>query len=169
MLSRRVITAKDVITLQTRYGGGAIERPRPGQGRLLAPAPGGSVQSIGSDEYSAKLLKLIPAEAITVFVAIENVMQAKPDLASHGIYWVIALLLLGGSYVYSFRQALVPGLTYPHRQALITMAAFMVWMFAIGGPFKLSLGNAWSPLYGTIILPLFTFLVPLLTEPRTDK
>jgi len=45
------------------------------------------------------------------------------------------------------------------QQHIISLLSFVVWAFALGGPFALC---AWyNPVYGSILLPVFTLLVSI--------
>lgn len=105
------------------------------------------------DDYSGRLLKLIPVEVITLYVTLITV--AKPDDQLPGlVLWVILLFGLGATYLYSRVTLKVTD----NKQLAVTVGAFFVWALTIGGPFE---ELSWySDTYGALILPVYTFLVP---------
>jgi hypothetical protein len=42
----------------------------------------------------------------------------------------------------------------------ISTIAFVVWVFALGGPFATV--SWYQPIYGALLLPIFTFFVPMI-------
>jgi hypothetical protein len=45
------------------------------------------------------------------------------------------------------------------QQHFISLLSFIVWAFALGGPFALY--SWYNPVYGSILLPVFTLLVAI--------
>jgi hypothetical protein len=45
------------------------------------------------------------------------------------------------------------------QQHVISLFSFVVWAFALGGPFALC--GWYNPVYGSILLPVFTLLVAI--------
>lgn len=115
-----------------------------------------------TDSYETRLLKLIPADVITVFVALDGVIRtagkAVPELA----YWAIFAVLIVATFFYVMKVATSPELPTPVTQAVIAAVSFAVWVFALGGPFNYgSAAASFNPVFGAIVLPLYTFLIPL--------
>ncbi|MEM9091274.1 MAG: hypothetical protein AAGC93_21350, partial [Cyanobacteria bacterium P01_F01_bin.53] len=57
-----------------------------------------------------------------------------------------------------------PGKPTAWRQILLACGSFFVWVFAIGGPFAEF--AFYEPLYGSLLLLIYTSLIPLLPPPR---
>jgi hypothetical protein len=45
------------------------------------------------------------------------------------------------------------------KQLILSTLSFAVWVFALGGPFTLL--SWYDPLYGALLLPVFTFTISL--------
>lgn len=103
------------------------------------------------DRFNDRVLKYIPAEVITLYLTVDGVIRAKS--LSPVVSWVVFVLGLLATVLYLHYVA---GVTKP-LQLGVSAAAFSVWALAIGGPFIHIAG--YDPLYGTIGLPFFTFLV----------
>jgi hypothetical protein len=102
------------------------------------------------------LLKYIPTEVVAVFVLVDGMLRsAAPSLPIPVIRWVVFFALLAGTWLYLQRVERVSKL----QQLLISTVAFAVWVFSLGGPF--SAFTWYSPLYGAILLPLYTFSIPI--------
>lgn len=130
--------------------------------RGITPANRQNAQA--ADDYSSRLVKYIPAEIITAFVTM-NGMVASSD--KKWLQWVIfgALLILTPLYThYLTRQ---PGAAPAKKQIAVSSVSYLLWVFAIGGPFVLT--KWYDPIYGSLLLPLFTFVVPMLDQSGAQQ
>ncbi len=73
-----------------------------------------------------------------------------------GLQWIIFGFCVIAVILYLWRVQKV----YKWKQVLISSVSFIVWIFAIGGPFVHL--SAYDPLYAGILLPAYTFLIPIL-------
>jgi hypothetical protein len=112
------------------------------------------------EPYEQKLLKLIPAETVAVYLSLQGVLVSSmgaPAKAAQLNYWLwvifVVMLVLNGLYLRNVQKVTDP------KQHAILAAAFLVWVFAMGGPFR-SL-SFYEPFMGSLALTLFTFVVPL--------
>lgn len=118
---------------------------------MARPLPGAAPAQAVPDPYQDRLLKLIPAEVISVYVAV------FPLAANQGVavQLIVFVLLLVGNILYK-RNA---GVT-DWKQFLITSIAFILWVLSFGGPVKGQLEQAVA--ISHILIPIYTLLVPLL-------
>lgn len=108
------------------------------------------------DGYSEKLVKLVPGEVVTVYLALVSIAQADSGLPTF-IPWLIFAFGVIATYLYSHFTLKIRDA----RQVLVTVGAFCVWAIAIGGPFQQL--DWYRETYGALILPIYTFLVPYIT------
>jgi hypothetical protein len=111
----------------------------------------------GADGYSDRLIKYIPAEVVALYLTLDALIRSAPEVPSY-VYWGVLIFCFVGTYLYLWRIQKVK----KQLQLHISGGAFLVWVFAIGGPFA-HLGW-YNPLYAGLLLPMFTFLVALV-EP----
>lgn len=112
------------------------------------------------DGYLDRLLKLLPAETVAAYLFVDGVVKTalkdQPDALRLWLWIVFGIIALGN--VLYWRKS---GVKDTLQFVLLTLA-FAVWVFTIGGPFA---QVAWyQPFMGSVILGLFTFLVPLIYE-----
>lgn len=108
------------------------------------------------DKYVDRLVKYIPPDVIAVFLALEGAVNTA-GAESHAILaWVLFGIILVATPFYLVK---VGGVTKP-AQIVIATVAFAVWAFAYSGP-PFSLLHV-DPLYSTVVLALYTFLIPLI-------
>ena len=90
-------------------------------------------------DYKSKLLKLIPSEIIAAYMVIHGIFGGQvievgeKDL-SHVVGWSVfaALLILTPLYLVKIHNV------KSKAQILLTTLSFPVWVYTIGGPFKMA-------------------------------
>jgi hypothetical protein len=122
-----------------------------------APSDVDSSTSQALDSYSDRLIKYIPAEVVALYLTLDALIRSAPQISIY-IYWAVFTFCFFGTYLYLWRIQKVK----KQLQLHISGGAFVVWVFAMGGPFA-HLGW-YDPIYAGILLPMFTFLVALV-EP----
>ena len=150
-MGRAILTAAD---LRARPVGGVARDLVPGAGQELAPV------GVQADRYQDRLIKYIPGDVIAVYLAIAGILKtASGHIPLQAIQWVVFLVLLPGTWFYLQRV----GGVNKWQQILISVIAFVVWVFSLGGPFTQF--GWYDPVYGAIVLPLYTFIIPIF-EPK---
>jgi hypothetical protein len=114
------------------------------------------------DTYKSRLFKYIPAEVIAAYLTVQGIIEtagANTKANLPVLLWVTTVFLLAATPFYLKRiQKVKKG-----QQIIISSLSFLVWVFFLGGPFK---NLSWyDPIYGAILFPLFTFLIPII-EPE---
>ena len=113
------------------------------------------VEAVEPDKYTSRLLKYIPAEVIALYLTLDIIIRST-EPAPLGLYWFVFLFGIPATFFYLRRIEKV----HKNSQIIISVIAYCVWVFAIGGPFVFV--NWYQPLYGAIILPMYTFIVPII-------
>ncbi len=107
--------------------------------------------NVETDDYAKILLKLIPSEIIAAYVTVAGLIPGGNTMWLWGI--TVVLLILVTPYLRKFQ-----GVTSPLHYA-VSSISFVVWVFAIGGPFvTMSWYQSWM---GSIVLILWTLIPPL--------
>jgi len=109
------------------------------------------------DEYLSKVLKLIPAEVVSLYIALAGIIVVGGQAVNgEALFWFIFVVCLIGTPLYLMKITKVGDLL----QLGISTIAFVVWVFALGGPFATV--SWYQPIYGALLLPIFTFFVPMI-------
>jgi hypothetical protein len=109
-----------------------------------------------ADDYLTRLLKYIPAETVAIWTVLSGiVVGAGSAIAIESIMWLIFIVIAILTPLYLWRVAKVTN----GLQIAISTVAFVVWVFALGGPFALY--TWYNPIYGAILLPIVTFAIPI--------
>ncbi len=141
-MSREIITSKDI----TQYN-------KTGEAEKLPPD---SAYPATRDGYFDRLFKYIPAEIVAGYIFVTGVMKQITDAGEVRILqWILLAVFCILTPLYLWRIQKVKKI----QQHIISLLSFIVWIFALGGPFAL---YAWyNPVYGEILLPVFTLVVAI--------
>ncbi len=107
------------------------------------------------DNYTSRLLKYIPAEVIALYLTLDALIRTSEQLPI-SVYWIVFVVCLVLTYFYLRRVEKVG----KNIQLLISVIAYCVWVFAIGGPFVYL--NWYQPIYGGLLLPTYTLAVAII-------
>ena len=108
------------------------------------------------DKYADRLFKYIPAEVVAGYIFVLGLInQLNGTGAVTIIQWSLFLVFCLITPLYLWRIQKVIKL----QQHFISLLSFVVWVFALGGPFTLY--NWYNPVYGEILLPVFTLIVAI--------
>jgi hypothetical protein len=109
-----------------------------------------------ADDYIDRLIKYIPPDVIAAFLAIEGTIGGAAVPGGVLLSWIVFAVILGATPFYLRK---IGGITKSRQIALSTIA-FVVWTFAYSGP---PFGYLHVPIvYGTVLMAIYTFLVPLI-------
>ena len=147
----------------------AIQSPR--ASGTLAEGVGGGVAGATTrtartpqdkaDAFTDRLLKYIPTEVVALYVTLDGLSRAAPpNVPKQALLWIVFFVLLVGTWFYLRRVQAVKKV----EQLIISTLAFAVWVFSLGGPFAAY--PWWSPFLGTMLLPLYTFVIPIFQPKR---
>lgn len=118
---------------------------------------GGGVGTIAGtqDGYLERLLKLIPAETVAVYLFLDGVLRSAlvSDPTLNTWLWAVFGLIAVGNILYWKRTGVLDA-----KQFVVLTVAYGVWIFTIGGPFTAL--SFYKPFMGSVLLGLFTFFLP---------
>ncbi|NSW93927.1 MAG: hypothetical protein HPY62_04360 [Bacteroidales bacterium] len=108
------------------------------------------------DSYFDRLFKYIPAELVAGYIFIAGtVKQLTDQSAAMLVHWIIFPTFCILTPLYLWRVQKVKKV----QQLIISTLSFIVWVFALGGPFALY--DWYNPVYGAILLPVFTIVIAI--------
>jgi hypothetical protein len=117
------------------------------------------------DDYKDRLLKYIPAEIVAIYLALLSVLKTAPPEKTPilTVEWVVFWIILIVTVPW---QRKILKIT-KWQQVAIGTVAFVFWAVSLGDPFETSWKGWYQPLYGTMAMMLYTFLIPLF-EPESS-
>lgn len=141
---REVVTAKDIERLN-----------QPGSESRF-PA-----ETVNRDGYFDRLFKYIPAELVAGYIFVLGVVKQLTNAGEIMVFqWALFVIFCIMTPSYLWRVQKVQKL----QQHIISLLSFIVWVFALGGPFALS--GWYNPVYGSILLPVFTLIVAIIEAEK---
>ncbi len=117
------------------------------------------------DNYLTKLLKLIPAEIITLYITLSTILDSSKD-TTKGIEFAVFFIVLLLTPIYIYLITKDKNKKTPWKQIIVSTFSFLVWVFALGGPFIYF--KWYKKLYGALLLPIYTFLIPLIFKKENN-
>ena len=113
------------------------------------------------DTYFDRVVKYIPADIVSAWVAVTGLIGGRTDISVDSILWIAFVLGIIITAAWMWRQTSEPEReTAAVTQILISTVAFVIWVFALGGPFA-NLGF-YKPVYGSLLLILYTLIVGII-------
>ena len=116
------------------------------------------------DNYYDKLLKYIPADVVAAWIVVSALITSASGIATATFLWIAFGIGVILTAVWTWKLTSLPGKTTAWTQIAISTGAFIVWVFALGGPFAFL--SWYRPLYGAFLMILYTLIVPLINPPE---
>lgn len=121
------------------------------------------------DTYFDKVVKYIPADINAAWIFVSGLIKNDSNSPQANLLWTAFVAGIILTAVWTLKQTTLkpvqnslnrPAIT----QTIISTGAFMVWVFALGGPFDST--DWYRPLYGSLLLVFYTLTVALVTPPE---
>lgn len=141
-MAREVVTSRDIQRLS--------------QASSASKLPADATYPVTKDGYFDRLFKYIPAELVAGYIFVLGVVKQLTEAGEIRVFqWSLFVVFCILTPLYLWRIQKVKKL----QQHIISLLSFIVWVFALGGPFTLC--NWYNPIYGSILLPVFTLVVAI--------
>ncbi len=113
------------------------------------------------DTYFDKVIKYIPADIVGAWVAVDGLIEgAGENVAQNTSLWVAFIIGILITAFWTHKQTQQPKKPPAITQIAISTVAFIVWVYASGGPFeRVELYNA---TYGSMLLIFYTLIVAMI-------
>ncbi|GGD05212.1 hypothetical protein [Hyunsoonleella pacifica] len=124
---------------------------------------------VNPDNHLDKVAKLVPAEIVGAFLAVDNLILSQLSNGTDTLhkseitYWVVFFILLVATPFY-VKRAISSEFKLLKSQIFVSTLAFVFWVYAIGGPFKLT--DIHDYLFAGLGLILFSVISPLLIPKK---
>lgn len=115
------------------------------------------------DTYSARILKYIPADIVSAWVAAKALIESAAAASKNTVLWVCFVAAVILTALWTLKRTRVPGKPPAITQTVVATGAFIVWAIALGEPFSSLLGRAQQALYGGLLLIFYTLVVGAIT------
>jgi hypothetical protein len=128
---------------------------RPAGAPLTVAAPAGTPTP---DQYKDRLLKYIPADVVAIYLTLMGIIAgAQPGTLKTILPWAVFVVI---AIITPFYIKFVGKVT-DTKQIVVGSVAFLIWAITLGAPFDQAHISWYNPIIGALLLPFFTFLIPL--------
>ena len=110
------------------------------------------------DGYLDRLVKYIPAEIVAAWVAAAGIIASLQG-DTEVVLWIAFAIGVVVSFLWIILRTQEAQLSPAWTQAGIAAVAFVIWAFALGGPFATF--SWYEPAYGSLLIIRFTLLAGL--------
>ena len=119
------------------------------------------------DPYVSKIIKLVPADIICVYLAVFNLIKNTDNPSGNmTLQWIAFILIL---IITPFYLNLVAKINTT-KQNIFCTVSFVIWVFSTGGPVEGRLLFGYPvQLLATIILMIYTLLIPIVYKQNEIK
>ena len=132
--------------------------------RIRSADPQAAVAPDKVQAYFDNIVGYIPGDIVAAWIAITGVL-ASSATPRPGARWIMFALLLVITPLWTWRHTREPGKPAATTQIVMSTIAFIVWVYALGGPFATV--GLWQPLYGSLAIIVFTLLAGLVRPNAT--
>ena len=113
------------------------------------------------DTYFDKVIKYIPADVLGASVAVDGLIEgAGVNVAQNTSLLKAVIIGIFITAFWTYKQTKQPKKPLAITQIVISTGAFMVWVYASGGPFESA--NLYNATYGSMLLIFYTLIVALI-------
>lgn len=118
------------------------------------------------DDYTGRLRKYIPTEAIGFWLAVSNMIQsAGSSVPQVGLLWLFFVIGLVFTFAWTKRETSLPQKSTAWTQIGISCGAFVVWVMSTGGALTDTL-SWYQPLYSGLLLITYTTAIGFVIPPE---
>jgi hypothetical protein len=119
------------------------------------------------DPYFSTIIKLIPADIISVYFALFSLIRAnKQNPDNNDILQLIlfgVFLLITPFYLKKIAKVI------SMKQIILCTIAFIFWVLSLGGPVEgMIIAGYTTQFIGAILLPIYTLFIPLIYSKTED-
>ncbi|KST65528.1 hypothetical protein [Mastigocoleus testarum] len=114
------------------------------------------------DTYFDKVIKYIPADIVGAWVAVNGLIKGADitEVSKNIVLWTAFVIGIVITALWTHKQTQEPKKVTAITQIVISTGAFIVWVYASGGPFTTA--HLYNPTYGSILLIFYSLIVALI-------
>lgn len=107
------------------------------------------------DDYLDRVAKYIPGETVALWAAVGGVISTAPPESQPILLWISLAAGAILTAVYIWTRTKQQGSSVQMTQTVVSTIAFVVWVFAVGGPFAAF--DWYHPTFGSFALIIYSF------------
>lgn len=109
------------------------------------------------DTISDKIIKYIPVEIVSIYVFLQKAVETSAKKPSD----VTILVTIGVLFIANIAFMVLAQKVRRFSQVCISSIALLIWIYSLGEPVSVALGNYYNPLASMALLAFFTLIPPM--------
>lgn len=123
-------------------------------------SPNGVETSV--DTYFDRIIKYIPTDIVGGWVAVTGLINSGgQNVRVDILLWIGFVAGIVLTALWTLKQTSVPKKKPAITQTMVATVSFIIWVFALGGPFVYM--DFYQPLYGSLLLIFYNLAIGLIT------
>ena len=123
---------------------------------LNSNLPGGEL-----DTYWDRVIKYIPSDIVAAWTVVTGLISTDHTAPQKPLLWIFFIIFILITFLWVWKQTSERNKPPAISQITVSTFSFLVWVFALGGPFA-TLEGFYRPLYGSLVLVAYSLIVGLI-------
>lgn len=112
------------------------------------------------DTYWDRVIKYIPSDIVAAWTVVTGLINTDPTAPQNTLLWIFFVIFILVTALWVWKQTSEHNKPTAISQITVSSLSFVVWVFALGGPFA-TLEGFYRPLYGSLVLVVYSLIVGL--------
>ncbi|MDJ0692000.1 MAG: hypothetical protein QNJ41_26325 [Xenococcaceae cyanobacterium MO_188.B32] len=113
------------------------------------------------DTYWDRVVKYIPSDIVAAWTVVTALINTDPTAPQNALLWIFFAIFILVTALWVWKQTSERNKPPAISQITVSSFSFIVWVFALGGPFA-TLEGFYRPLYGSLVLVVYSLIVGLI-------
>lgn len=113
------------------------------------------------DTYWDRVIKYIPSDIVAAWTVVTGLISTDPTAPQKPLLWISFFIFVLITVWWVWKQTSQRNQPPAISQITVSTFSFIVWVFALGGPFATWEGF-YRPLYGSLVLVVYSLVVGLI-------
>jgi len=119
------------------------------------------------DTFFDRVIKYIPSDVVGAWIALTGLVAGAAGIPRGRVLWVLFGVMTAITFAWTLKQTSLAGAPPARTQAAVSTGSFIVWVFALGGPFATL--SWYVPVYGSIVLIVYTLFIGLVVPKESSS
>jgi hypothetical protein len=142
--------------------------------RVITSSPHSNKTGETVDSFAARVVKYIPADVVAAWITVNSLIKPTPtnsttDQTDYPVLFGVFAVFVVLTVLWTWQTTKEPNMPVAKRQILVSTISFIVWVFAIGGPFQYFGAVSARPYLGGIVLIIWTLVAGLIAPPESEE
>ena len=142
--------------------------------RVITSTPQSTKTGESVDSFAARVVKYIPADVVAAWITVSSLIKPASTSSTAAQTDYPVLFVIFGVFVvltalWTWRTTNHQNMPVAKTQIAISTVSFIVWVFALGGPFQYFEAVSARPYLGGVVLIIWTLVAGLIAPPEAEE